>query len=205
MLKRLCVLAVLMVLLAPAESLAQPARGESDAVRVLMQGAGAKDSSGLGLAPNDCPSGPTPRLIQRAIGRGVGQSPAWVLGMSGTHLTLDYGSGTRFLDYQPNYGWGHSVQIVADSRYHGQITISGSGIHGEGALAFVDQRLARITRSLVLDPWHSWGFAGLDRTWSYFPSTLYVPRAGCYYLTAHWHGGSWRIPFAAGRTQNSTH
>jgi hypothetical protein len=37
-----------------------------------------------------------------------------------------------------------------------------------------------------------------DRVWATFPSGLYVPKAGCYYLDARWRSGQWRMTFGAG-------
>lgn len=40
---------------------------------------------------------------------------------------------------------------------------------------------------------------GASTDYSYgFPSLIYIPRAGCYFLEANWSDGSWKVIFSAG-------
>lgn len=151
----------------------------------------------LGAVPTNCPLGPhevSPDPQQ--FGPGIGSSPVWAIGIGGQHATLHLGAdgGGEYT----SAGWVWKVLWVVSARFPQTITLQGKALHGNMPLLFQlgDNYL---TAMPVLDPRHPGTITGQDAGWSEFPSYLYVPAAGCYVLEAHWKGGGWMIPFAAGR------
>jgi hypothetical protein len=150
----------------------------------------------LGSVPTNCPLGP--RQVSpdpQQFGPGVGSYPVWAIGIGGQHATIHLGvDGGQYT----SAGWQWKVLWAVKASFPQTITLQGKALHGNTPLLFQlgDNNL---TSMPLLDPRHPGTPTGQDAGWSEFPSYLYVPAAGCYVLEAHWQGGGWSIPFAAGR------
>lgn len=158
----------------------------------------------LGVIPRDCPAGPTPRTIDPQLPPQIGSFPVWGsafnrLGQSATHATLDYGHGTDPRTYDPAHGWWHKAEWVAKASFKGRITLYGAGLHDHAPVWFEIATHPLAERQPILDPQHPATSSQPAPGYADFPGSLYVPRAGCYYIEARWPGGEWKVNFAAGR------
>lgn len=170
----------------------------------------------LGPVPLNC-HGSTPTAIGRFFGTrygngvGVGAYPVWAAGLHGSyaaygpHAVLEWGTDPRDLAarYKPPHGFWHKMMWVMDPRFKGRVTLHGGGVYGGPPMWFeLAGPFEEVTTTLVLDPRHLTVVPfGYEHPWPQFPGGLSMPRAGCYYITAQWPGGRWRITFAAGRSR----
>jgi hypothetical protein len=156
-------------------------------------------SATLGLAPQSCP------VISRTRGfdfkdapRTAGSSPVWVIGFGGPDAAL-----TDLKQAQPpEIGWYQQIDLLTATNYAGTVTLRGGELHSGTPIWFGmrGHNQGPITSFTVqpLDASASNHFAG-DQQWGLMTTTLYVPRSGCYFLTATWPEGEWVVFFSAGR------
>jgi hypothetical protein len=98
---------------------------------------------------------------------------------------------------QTRYGWRVKFLWIVDARRAAPVTLQGGEVSGQRTL-WIEAEGAAAGATVVLDPRRpeaGSGPSGLKE----FPSYVYIPAAGCYFLRAAWPRGSWRIVFAAGR------
>ncbi len=147
----------------------------------------------LGAVPQNCPPGPRPQNIFADIIPVIGSFPVWAAGFVGPHAILHIGNGKSTQNnVYTQHGWYRKILWRVSRNSPSPVTLHGSSLRDGTPLWFQigDQDP---TLSPVLDP----GTAG-EQPWTSFPSYIFIPQAGCYYLEAHWSSGSWRITFAAG-------
>lgn len=141
--------------------------------------------------PHSCPSAAPARVISRYLQPAVGTSPLWAVAFDA--------DGSLFLGdprvVAPTaYGWPVKILWVLKPGFAQRVTLRGHAWGARTPLWFkVVRRDAHPVTATVLDPQHP----GATGPVPGFPSTLYVPRPGCYVVDAHWPGGSWRLPFVA--------
>ncbi len=150
----------------------------------------------MGPVPQNCSPGATPQPVDPSFGPGIGRSPAWAMGFTGPHATL------HLQDAQQNaqnvrYGWPYKILWAIGPRYTHTVTLRGGSLSSGSPLWFQIGDQA-ITKTPALNPIQPGTVTGSDAGWGEFPSYLYIPRADCYFLEAHWPSGSWRVTFAAG-------
>ncbi len=144
----------------------------------------------LGPVPQNCPLGPTPQQVFSDLGPVFGHAPLWVSGIDGPHATVRF---PRYDGYT-QYGWAVKMLWRAPARYMHPITVRGGNLRTGTPLWFQmgeqDPSMAPVLRpqerSSITGDWVDW------------PSYVYIPMAGCYYLEAAWPEGQWRLTFAAG-------
>jgi len=146
----------------------------------------------LGPPPRDC-NGPTPKEIASFVGPAVGESPVWAVGPVGPHATLGLGRRTK-------WGWGQKVLLLIEPEHEGIVTVRGASVDDGSPIWFKSsgRYVLGPTTKLVLDPQNP-AIPIQHGQWKEWPSTFYIPKAGCYFLEARWNGGSWRLTFAAGK------
>jgi hypothetical protein len=155
-------------------------------------------SARLGLAPQNCPPGPTPKDVVSNTGPAVGASSVWTVGISGPHATLEW-SPEQAMEFHLADGWGHKFLWVVEDSVKGLVTIHGANLRdGSPLLPSADGQVPTSTLTLLVLDAHDPHRAMYVDQWAEFPGGLTIPKAGCYYLEATWPGGSWRITFAAG-------
>lgn len=156
-------------------------------------------SATLGLAPQDCPVISQTRGFDfKGAPRVAGSSPVLVIGFGGSDAVL-----THFKQAQPpEIGWYRRIFLLTETNYAGTVTLQGGELHDGTPIWFGMQQHNRgpIT-SFTLRPEDASlsNHFGNDQQWGLLSATLYIPRAGCYFLTATWPGGRWIVFFAAGR------
>lgn len=156
----------------------------------------------LGPKPTHCPASPGPVPTNpRYYGPGIGSSPVWYVGFNGPQATLDYGVYPHPLVYTKGLGWGHKSYLVIKPGFAGRITVSGGALRGHAPLHFDGVYAHNGGTTVVLDtrvlrrqysPTYHQG-------WIDIVDDVSIPAAGCYYIQAHWRGGSWTRTFAAGQ------
>lgn len=149
--------------------------------------------------PTSCPPGPAPKVVSPDYGPAVGQAPAWAVAFSpGTHGPVLLVQGLTTLG---QHGFYEKVLWLIQPGYSHLVHLSGSDGSSGSALWFQIGDSAPTTNG-VLDPASPGAYsvnpAEPNQAFINFPSYLFVPQAGCYFLEATWPGGHWRIPFAAG-------
>jgi hypothetical protein len=155
-------------------------------------------NSTLTAAPQNCLySTPLSDFASPLYPPGVGSSPAWITGFTGTNAILNHLSRAP----RPQDGWYAPLLIVSETNFAGDIVLRAGIASSSFPLWFSRQSSSNLVRTVTLHPLdpslsnHTTG----DQQWSATLVYLYIPRAGCYYLDASWNGGSWVAYFAAGR------
>jgi hypothetical protein len=154
----------------------------------------AISTENFGPPPAECPRGPEPMKFSDDWGSGVGGYPVWVLGMGGPYATLYFFNGSN--NTRTSHGWADKKLWVVKRTYHGAVRLHGGSLRDSTPLWFQIGGNPPTTEP-VLDL--SGPETRGDKTgWADFPSYLFIPSAGCYFLEAEWEGGRWRLDFAAG-------
>src|SRR5205823_5735841 len=148
----------------------------------------------LERVPPGCPASPSPKTISPDFGKGIGSSPVWAVGFSGG-ITLHVGN-PKWVTYTP-YGWTRKILWVVKPGYMRPVTLRGADLlHGRPLWFQIG--VHNPSTSPTLNPQKP-GIPIQHDHWTEFPSYLFIPKAGCYFLEARWPGGKWRQAFAAGR------
>lgn len=156
-------------------------------------------SATLGPAPQDCPMiSQTRGFDYRGAPLAAGSSPVLVIGFGGPDATLTHLKQAQ----PPEIGWYRRIVLLTETNYAGSVTLQGGELrdgtpiwfgmrqHNQGPITSftirpMDASISNHTRS--------------DEEWGLSTATLYIPRAGCYFLTATWPEGRWIVFFSAGR------
>jgi hypothetical protein len=143
-------------------------------------------ASFLGDIPPDCTGLTSPTKISNHIAPGIGSNPVWAItdGKIGFPPQL-----------KSSYGYGQKILWYLRDDFKEAVNISGANLVDNTPIWFGIME-AKPNPNPVLDP--------VNRRNPYparneFPSYIYIPKAGCYYLEAKWSTGSWRINIAVGR------
>ncbi len=146
-------------------------------------------------APTNC--GPVPEAISldSHFGPGLGSWPVWgTINEGGTEhkgilsMSKDHPTGETYL---PGW-WAQKVLWVVKLTYQGEVKLSGFNVADNSPIYFSLNNGQPQTNVASLNPDNpTAGAPGSDR-WAYFPSLLWVSKAGCYVIQAQWNGGSWQ-------------
>ena len=121
-----------------------------------------------------------------------------VIGFGGPDAIL-----TNFTHAQPpEIGWYKRIVLLSETNYAGTVTFRGGEMDDGTPIWFgmKQHNQGPITTFTVL-PLNSSAsnHTGSDEEWGLSTASLYIPRAGCYFLIATWPEGEWVVFFAAGR------
>lgn len=188
---RFLIVVLLCALLAACAGIAQPQ--ETSSPTAIPEPTVVESALVLGPAPQGCPPGPTPQEIAPYFGGTIGGSPVWAIGFAGPEARVYVGDLVRW----GAYGAYYKILWVVEPGYSDATTLRGGDLTEENPLWFQVGEEQPST-SPVLDPQNP-GIPIQHGEWIEFPSYLFIPQAGCYYLEAIFPEGSWRITFAAGR------
>lgn len=156
-------------------------------------------SATLGPAPTDCPGiSQTYPIKFRGAPRAAGSSPVLIIGFGGPNTIL-----TNFVHAQPpEIGWYKRIFLLTQTNYMGIVTFQGGEVHDGSPIWFGMKQHNQVPITtftvLPLNPSIS-NHTGSDKEWGLSSATIYIPRAGCYFLIAAWPGGNWVVYFSAGR------
>jgi hypothetical protein len=156
-------------------------------------------SATLDAAPDDCPviSQTFPFKIKGAP-RAAGSSPVLVLGFGGPDAVL-----TNFKRAQPpEIGWSKRIILLTQTNYAGAVTFHGGELHDGTPIWFGMKQHSQVPNTTFsVQPLNASvsNHTGSDEEWGIMSATMYIARAGCYFLMASWPEGGWIVYFSAGR------
>jgi hypothetical protein len=152
----------------------------------------------LGPVPQNCPQNTPQGPDSPPFPSFVGGTPLWITGFDGSSTTLTHLKHAK----QPELGWFQQITLVLQSNYAGDVMLQGGDMNDNAPLFFdtvpADQGLTELLTLKSTDSSLSNHTAG-DQSWISFTTNVYIPAAGCYYLSAEWADGSWTVYFAAGK------
>ena len=156
-------------------------------------------STTLDPAPQNCPViSQTRGFDYRGAPLTAGSSPVLVIGFGGPDAVLMHLKQAQ----PPEIGWYKRIVLLTETNYAGTVTLQGGELRDGTPIWFGmrDHNQGPITSFTVL-PLNSSAsnHFGSDQQWGLSTASLYVPRAGCYFLTATWPEGGWIVFFSAGR------
>ncbi len=156
-------------------------------------------SATLGPAPHDCPAvSQTHPFEFKGAPQAAGSSPVLVIGFGGPDAVL-----TNFNHAQPpEIGWYKRIVLLTETNYAGTVTFHGGELRDGTPIWFgMRQHNQGPITSFTVLPLNSSvsNHTGSDEEWGLSTATLYIPRAGCYFLMASWPEGAWVVFFSAGR------
>jgi hypothetical protein len=156
-------------------------------------------SATLGPAPQNCPAiSKTQGFEYKGAPRVVGSPPVMVIGFGGPDAGL-----TNFKHAQPpEIGWYTRIILLAETNYAGTVTFRGGNLRNGYPIWFgMKQHDQGPITTFTMIPLNSGISDHLrnDEGWGLSSATLYIPRAGCYFLMATWPEGAWVVFFSAGR------
>ena len=152
----------------------------------------------LGIAPQDCPQNTSQSFNSTPFPAAAGGTPLWITGFDGSSIALTHLKRAQ----RPELGWYEQITLLLASNYPSIVVLRGADMNKNAPLMFdsIPSDLG-LTAFLMLDstdPSFSNHTVG-DQSWISLTTNVYVPAAGCYYLSAEWADGSWTIYFAAGK------
>jgi hypothetical protein len=156
-------------------------------------------SSTLDPAPQNCPAiSQTQGFEYKGAPRVVGSPPVMVIGFGGLDAVI-----TNFKHAQPpEIGWYKRIVLLAETNYAGTVTFRGGDLRNGNPIWFgMKQHNQGPITTFTMIPLNS-GISDhfvSDEGWKLSSAMLYIPRAGCYFLMATWHEGTWVAFFSAGR------
>jgi hypothetical protein len=156
-------------------------------------------SATLGPAPDDCPANSQSHpVLYKGAPQAAGSSPVMVIGFGGPDAVL-----TNFKHAQPpEIGWYKRIILLTETNYAGTLTFHGGEMRNGSPIWFgmKQHNQVPITTFNVLPLNASVSnHTGSDEEWGLSTATLYIARAGCYFLMASWPEGGWIVYFSAGR------
>ncbi len=156
-------------------------------------------SATLGPAPDDCPTiSQTYPFEFKGAPRVAGSSPVLVIGFGGPDAVL-----TDFKHAQPpEIGWYKRIILLSETNYAGTVTFHGGELRDGSPIWFgMKQHNQGPITTFTVIPLNSSvsNHTGSDEEWGLSTASLYIPRAGCYFLMATWPEGGWVVFFSAGR------
>ncbi|MCC6896149.1 MAG: hypothetical protein IT321_25220 [Anaerolineae bacterium] len=153
----------------------------------------------MDFAPDDCGILPEPMAIDPLIPQAIGAWPLWV-------AVPNAGEASKAVLFVPNEHyqqnkqlegwWSTKVGWFISPSYVGDVQVSAYNLADDSPIFF--DAADELAATMTLNPAVPGGFVeGLD-AWAFFPSNLWVSKAGCYRLEARWEGGLWQQVIAVG-------
>lgn len=173
----------------------------------------AQRAPALAEAPATCLGGP-PTLSHVGPprwGAAIGYAPVWLAGMSGAYPTLRLGpqASANAYDWDAPYtqfGWPAPIGVMLKNGFNGPVRLTGWNISTGEVVSFGFVQAGAWGAPLYVSPDYTLDLAkgmipagGSDSTGVFWYGYAFLPRAGCYAMTASWQGGSWKAVVSAGR------
>lgn len=156
-------------------------------------------SATLGPAPDGCPAiSQTYPFESKGASRAAGSSPVLVIDFGGPHAVL-----RNFKHAQPpEIGWYRRITLLTETNYGGAVTFHGGELRDGSPIWFGIMQHSQVPNTtFTVIPLNASvsNHTGSDQEWGLSTASLYIARAGCYFLMATWPEGSWVVFFSAGR------
>lgn len=157
-------------------------------------------ASDMGPPPSNCGILPEAISIDPMIPQAVGTWPIWVALPNVTGETrgiLNMPNQHYFSLPQLAGWWTTKVAWFIPISYPGKVRVRGVNVADNSPL-FIEANSKGPSEVTVFDPDHPGGSAAGIPNWFFFPSHVWVSKAGCYRLEAEWEGGMWQQVIAVG-------
>jgi hypothetical protein len=163
-------------------------------------------ASEMAPAPDDCGPLAQPIAIDPMIPHAVGVWPIWVSvpDFDGNPRGALYVPDTSGLEHPDLEGWWASkIAWFIPISYTGTVTLQAAHVDDGSPIYFEfgDHITAAVA---TLDAAHPGGFVEELTDYAFFPSHLWVSKAGCYRFQAEWDGGRWEQVLAVGFMEAAT-
>ncbi len=138
-------------------------------------------------------------MIQKAIGTW----PIWIAlpnVADETRGILDIPNEHYFTIPQLEGWWTTKVAWFVPNAYTGKVRVQGINIEDNSPL-FIESNGDEPSEVAIFDPEHPGGSVAGIPNWAFFPSHIWVSKAGCYRLEAEWEGGMWQQVIAVGSVE----
>lgn len=163
-------------------------------------------ASEMAPAPNDCGPLAEPIAIDPMIPHAIGAWPIWVAvpDLDGDPRGALFFPDTHYQTRSELEGWWMSkIGWFIPASYTGTVTLQAANVEDSSPIyfEFSDHHL---TTAATLNAAQPGGFVEELTDYAFFPSNIWVSKAGCYRLQAEWDGGRWEQVIAVGYMEQLT-
>ncbi len=198
--KTLSVLAGLLLSLATLTFMTQTGITSSSTALTPVSSLDVEVAPDMEPVPTNCGIPAEPIAIDPLIPQAVGTWPIWIALPNSTLAT----TGILIMPnqhYQRNPGlegwWAAKIAWFVPKSYTGRIYLRGINITDQSPVYFAFNGNDPVSLA-TLNPDQPGGYVpDLDK-WVFFPSHVWVSKAGCYRIEAEWDGGLWQQIIAIG-------
>jgi hypothetical protein len=144
------------------------------------------------MAPAPVNCGSLPELMPvLGIGDAVGAWPLWTTMPSHNgRIVLAFPERRNHDNPELPGWWSTKVGWFIKKTYAGEVRLRGFN-QSDNSPIYFDIGDNSTTTAPVIDPEYPGGFIDDLEDWAFFPSLLWVSKAGCYTIIAEWSGGMW--------------
>lgn len=163
-------------------------------------------ASEMAPAPDDCGPLAQPVAIDPLIPHAIGAWPIWVAvpDLDGDPRGALFFPDTHYQTHPDLDGWWMSkIAWFIPISYTGTVTLQAVNVD-DGSPVYFDVSEHSTSAVATLDAAHPGGFVEELTEYVFFPSYLWVSKAGCYRLQAEWDGGRWEQVIAVGFMEQVT-
>jgi hypothetical protein len=93
--------------------------------------------------------------------------------------------------------WATKMAWFVSQSYQGTVKVQGFNIKDDSPI-YIDWHGDDLMTTAELDPKKTFSYVQGSEGWAFFPSIVWVSKAGCYRFEAEWNGGAWRQIVAVG-------
>ena len=148
----------------------------------------AQETTDLEKTSQDCaPPSETVDIAPQYYGRAAGNSPVWAI-INRPKLILSMSEMAE--SPLTEHGYQYKVLWVVEKNYSGKVVLQGGNVE-DGTPLWFKIGGEEPTTTPTIDPLHPGAFSNPD--YSDFPSYIFMPGIGCYFIEARWNKQSWRI------------
>jgi hypothetical protein len=149
----------------------------------------------MAAMPTDCGILPDSVSPDPGISNAIGTFPIWV-GITDGALPMP----TEHYQDNPQLAgwWSTKLGWLIPKTYTGVVQLQGWNVADDSPIYFEFDHEAGAVTHATLDPDEPGGFVDGLEAWAFFPSYIWVSKAGCYRLHAEWEGGMWEQIIAVG-------
>ncbi|MBX3081869.1 MAG: hypothetical protein KF716_09575 [Anaerolineae bacterium] len=150
-------------------------------------------------APTDCGQLAVPTVIDPHAGGGIGAWPLWVgiPNWSGQSRGILVFPTTHYQESDVLIGWWVTkMGWFVSETYKGEVKLQAYYLTDHSPMYF--EFANEPTTLASINPANPGGFTDEMQGCAFFPSLIWVSKAGCYQLEATWDGGMWRQVIAIG-------
>jgi hypothetical protein len=165
-----------------------------------------KVSAEMAPAPDDCGPLVEPIAIDPMIPHAIGAWPIWVSvsDVDGDPRGALFIPDTHYQTRPDLEGWWSSkIAWFIPNSYTGTVRLQAANL-ADGSPIYFEFGEHETAAVATLDSAQPGGFVEELTDFAFFPSNIWVSKAGCYRLEAEWDGGRWEQIIAVGYMEQAT-